>query len=42
MPQADRIKRWETSELIEILYFLNNFELWYKSHQDACVEAVKA
>lgn len=43
MPQADRIKRWESSELIKILTFLNNnFGLWYKSHQDACVEAVKA
>jgi hypothetical protein len=43
MPQADRIKRWESSELIKILKFLNNnFDLWYKSHQDACVEAVKA
>ncbi|PKY54831.1 hypothetical protein RhiirA4_502575 [Rhizophagus irregularis] len=43
MPQADRIKRWETSELIKILTFLNkNFNLWYKNHQDACVEAVKA
>ncbi|GES79994.1 hypothetical protein GLOIN_2v1848242 [Rhizophagus clarus] len=43
MPQADRIKRWESSELIKILSFLNNnFDLWYKNRQDACVEAVKA
>ncbi|RIA89520.1 hypothetical protein C1645_772176 [Glomus cerebriforme] len=43
MPRADKMNRWETGELINVLKFINdNFELWYNNHHEACEEAVKA
>jgi hypothetical protein len=43
MPRADTLKRWNTSETLDILkYIHDNFELWYENHINACVKAMEA
>jgi hypothetical protein len=40
MPRADKMKRWNYSELVKVLKFLNNnFDKWYESHLEACASA---
>ncbi|RGB35084.1 hypothetical protein C1646_700429 [Rhizophagus diaphanus] len=40
MPRADRMKRWDYTELVEVLKFLNNnFNKWFENHMEACTAA---
>ena len=42
MPR-DQPVRWESSELISVLnYINNNIDLWYSSHINACIKAIEA
>ncbi|CAG8674028.1 4434_t:CDS:2 [Rhizophagus irregularis] len=42
MPRADRMKRWDYTELVKVLKFLNNnFNKWFENHMEACTAASK-
>ncbi|RIA89521.1 hypothetical protein C1645_738594 [Glomus cerebriforme] len=42
MPR-DQPVRWDSTETIEVLNFLNNnFDAWHKNHLSACVESIEA
>src|SRR4051812_29021475 len=43
MPRSDKVKRWNSQEIIKVLKYINdNFDTWFENRKSTCANAITA